>query len=225
MSTVMEVRLAQLWLGVALASLLLPYSTPDPSKAHDRRKRFIWLTTDGRLALPPGTSLTITPSLALPFVRYTPTGFLANMSISLPFTIVFDALGLTDNQNPYGVLPPLFGRSMGRMGGRLLADYVAQLLDHKRGKRSPPEKPPFDAFHGGERAILYTVAEEFLESFGMDGHACLLRAICEVHGQPDHKYGLLGEIVKLFFTASKSPYADLLQEYVHNNSVTICRQR
>jgi len=53
---------------------------------HSRQKRLLWITTDGRLALPPGTRLTITPSLSLPFVRYPPDGFLSNMSISLPFT-------------------------------------------------------------------------------------------------------------------------------------------
>nr|CAD7449816.1 unnamed protein product [Timema bartmani] len=48
----------------------------------------------------------------------------------------------------------------------------------------------------------------------MDGKSCLLRAICEVHGQPLHHYGFLGEILKLFFTASKSPFAEILEEYV-----------
>jgi len=56
---------------------------------HSRQKRLLWITTDGRLALPPGTRLTITPSLSLPFVRYPPDGFLSNMSISLPFTSEF----------------------------------------------------------------------------------------------------------------------------------------
>lgn len=53
---------------------------------HSRQKRLLWITTDGRLALPPGTGLTITPSLSLPFVRHPPYGFKSNMSISLPFT-------------------------------------------------------------------------------------------------------------------------------------------
>jgi len=44
------------------------------------------------------------------------------------------------------------------------------------------------------------VVEDLLTSFGMDGKACLLRAICEVHGQSLHHFGLIGEIVKLFFT-------------------------
>lgn len=53
---------------------------------HHRQKRVLWITNDGRIALPPGTVMTITPTLALPFVRYPPYGFLSNMTISLPFT-------------------------------------------------------------------------------------------------------------------------------------------
>lgn len=57
------------------------------------------------------------------------------------------------------------------------------------------------AFHGGERAILYGVAEDMLSTFGMDGKACLLRAICETHSKKslDH-LGLIGEVAKLFLT-------------------------
>jgi len=53
---------------------------------HHRQKRVLWFTNDGRIALPPGTVMTITPTLALPFVRHPPYGFLSNMTISLPFT-------------------------------------------------------------------------------------------------------------------------------------------
>lgn len=55
-------------------------------KAHSRQKRILWVTSDGRLALPPGTTLVVSPSLSLPFVRYPPDGFFSNMTISLPFT-------------------------------------------------------------------------------------------------------------------------------------------
>lgn len=93
---------------------------------------------------------------------------------------------------------------MGRAAGSLLADYVGSFLSHRRSKRNvrenPPDPPPSHAFHGGERAILFTVIEDFLENFGMNGKACLLRAICEVHAHPLHNFGLLGEVVKLFFT-------------------------
>lgn len=51
-----------------------------------RQKRILWVTADGRLALPPGTTLVISPSLSLPFVRYPPDGFFSNLTISLPFT-------------------------------------------------------------------------------------------------------------------------------------------
>lgn len=57
------------------------------------------------------------------------------------------------------------------------------------------------AFHGGERAILYGIAEDFLSTFGVDGKACLLRTICEVHSKKSiEHFGFLGEVAKLFFT-------------------------
>lgn len=88
----MEIWRMRAWLVGLLAAALFQIldSTGEglnPSqKPHSRQKRLLWITTDGRLALPPGTHLTITPSLSLPFVRYPPDGFLSNMSISLPFS-------------------------------------------------------------------------------------------------------------------------------------------
>ncbi|XP_053684730.1 uncharacterized protein LOC128734514 [Sabethes cyaneus] len=222
----------------------------ESNKPHSRKKRLIWVTDDGRLALPPGTTLTIAPTIALPFVRYPPTGFLSNISVSLPITIDFDKLGLTDNQNPLGVLPPLFARSMGRAAGSFLADYVSDYMRNRRRKRSvpsfggsdkfkitanvidedgddndgerlPPELPEEHkhAFHGGERALLYTVVEDFIANFGLDGKACMLRAICEVHSKPVENFGLVGEFLKLFFTASLSPYSEHLSEYVSAENI------
>ncbi|CAH1364789.1 uncharacterized protein [Tenebrio molitor] len=220
-------RMKHLWMKThaiyfLLLSLLLP-SCLSKEEVHSRQKRILWVTADGRLALPPGTTLVITPSLSLPFVRYPPDGFFSNMTVSLPFTIDFNKLGLTDNENPFGVLPPVLARSMGRAAGGVLADYIGSLLDHRKRSRSkrslqeatpqPPEQFKH-AFHGGERALLYFVLEEFLENFGMDGKACLLRAICEVHAHPLQNFGLMGEMLKLFLTASKSPYSKMLDEYV-----------
>lgn len=53
---------------------------------HSRKKRLIWITDDGRLALPPGTVLSITPTLSLPLVRHPPEGFLSNITMSFPLT-------------------------------------------------------------------------------------------------------------------------------------------
>lgn len=58
----------------------------DSQQPHSRRKRLIWITDDGRLALPPGTSLTFTPTIALPLVRHPPEGFFSNLTISFPLT-------------------------------------------------------------------------------------------------------------------------------------------
>lgn len=92
----------------------------EANKAHSRKKRLIWITDDGRLALPPGTVLSLTPTISLPLVRYPLDGFLSNMTMSFPLTIDFDKLGLTDNENPLGVLPPIFARKMGRAAGSAL---------------------------------------------------------------------------------------------------------
>ncbi|XP_023020299.1 uncharacterized protein [Leptinotarsa decemlineata] len=203
---------------VNVLALILLVTRPSFTKEEgkSRQKRLLWITQDGRLALPPGTTLVISPSLSLPFVRYPPEGFFSNLTISLPFTIDFNKLGLTDNENPYGVLPPLLARSMGRAAGGILADYIGDMLERRRTKRSSesPSHPHKNAFHGGERALLYIMVEELLENFGMDGRACLLRAICEVHAHPLRDFGLVGEMLKLFLSASKSPYAEMLKEYV-----------
>lgn len=81
-----------LWkLQASIAFLLLLLNiTVAPCLSHKetktRQKRILWITQDGRLALPPGTTMVVTPSLSLPFVRYPPEGFFSNMTISLPFT-------------------------------------------------------------------------------------------------------------------------------------------
>ena len=56
------------------------------NQPHSRKKRLVWITDDGRLALPPGTSLTFTPTIALPLVRHPPEGFFSNLTISFPVT-------------------------------------------------------------------------------------------------------------------------------------------
>ena len=40
----------------------------------------------------PGTQLVLTPTLAMPLLRYPPTGLDANLTISTPFTRMIDAL-------------------------------------------------------------------------------------------------------------------------------------
>lgn len=61
------------------------------------------------------------------------------------------------------------------------------------------------------RAILFGVVEDFLANFGMEGKPCLLRAICEVHAHPLTNFGLVGEMIKLFF--SLVPHINILKYY------------
>jgi len=82
---------------------------------HHREKRFLFMTDEKRIVMPPGSQLVLTPTLALPFLRYPPDGLDANMTISTPFTLSFDKMGVTDNQNPFGLVPflnPILGRDL-----------------------------------------------------------------------------------------------------------------
>lgn len=116
------------------------------------------------------------------------------------FSVDFDKLGLTDNENPYGALPPSLDRKLkSRQAGMMMADFIAAFIKRRLYKRDMTEVPR-NAFHGGERALLYGTAEDMLTTLGMNGKACLLRAICEVQGHHLDNFGLIGEMLKLFFT-------------------------
>lgn len=174
---------------------------------HHRAKRFLFLTDEKRIVLPPGTQLVLTPTLALPFLRYPPDGIDANMTISTPFTIGFDAMGVTDNQNPFGLVP-------------FLNPFFNGLATLGRRKRSIPDPDiPPHKITGGERAFLYEWVEDYLFTFGMDGKSCLLRAICETHESPLIGYGLLGEFLEVFLSPSRSPYLNRLSAYLEAERV------
>jgi len=168
---------------------------------HHRDKRFVFLTDEKRFVMPPGSQLVLTPTLALPVIRYPPSGLDSNMTISTPFTLKFDQMGLTDNKNPFGLIPEL-------------NTLIGSSIFGRRKRSVPdPETPPH-LVHGGERAFLYEYVENFLFNFGMDGKGCLLRAICETHESPLLGHGMVGEMLELFLTPSKSPYWEKMREYI-----------
>ncbi|CAL8093253.1 unnamed protein product [Orchesella dallaii] len=81
--------------------------------------------------------------------------------------------------------------------------------DHVRKPRSIMSLPPPEKLHGGERAVLLPSIENMMANFGFEGRGCMLRAICEIHEFPlQEGYGLLGEMIALFFSVSQSPYAE-----------------
>ena len=59
----------------------------------EQPQRFLWMTHEKRIVLPPGTQLVLTPTLAMPLIRYPPEGLDANMTISTPFTSKADYSG------------------------------------------------------------------------------------------------------------------------------------
>lgn len=49
------------------------------------------------------------------------------------------------------------------------------------------------------REMMYQVVEDSLDNIGMEGKACLLRAICEMFQVPLVNHGFFGEIIEMFF--------------------------
>ncbi|XP_069992394.1 uncharacterized protein [Penaeus vannamei] len=51
-----------------------------------------------------------------------------------------------------------------------------------------------------ERASVYALLGDSLSKAGLDGEACMLRAVCEVGESPLEEYGMFGEFLNLIFT-------------------------
>ena len=49
---------------------------------------------------------------------------------------------------------------------------------------------------------MYTLVERYVGQLGVDGHSCLLRAMCEVGSSPHHGDGLLGDMVNVVLSAT-----------------------
>ena len=110
-------------------------------------------------------------------------------SLVLPTTRTRMALCRRRSKLPRGIIKLRLRRS-------LLRRFVKRQIS----KREAIADLPTNAFYGGERALLYGTAEDMLANFGLNGKACLLRAICEIQGHPLSNFGLIGEMLKLLFT-------------------------
>ncbi|XP_045591012.1 uncharacterized protein [Procambarus clarkii] len=53
-----------------------------------------------------------------------------------------------------------------------------------------------------DRSAIYSLLEDFFSKAGLDGEACVLRAVCEVGEAPLEEYGIFGEIINLVFAPS-----------------------
>ncbi|KAK8384169.1 hypothetical protein O3P69_009122 [Scylla paramamosain] len=150
------------------------------------------MTSDRKFALPLGTVMLLTPTFSLPFGRNLPSGYGSSLTISVPFKVSFDELGLTSSENPFSIFPDfLFTR-----------------------KKRDADLPGIN-WAGGDREMLYQVVEDSLYNLGLNGQACLLRAICEMFQVPLINHGFVGEVLELFFSVSRAPHADKrLGEYL-----------
>ncbi|XP_071520543.1 uncharacterized protein [Panulirus ornatus] len=190
---------------VTLMVLAMMVVTPSNTLPNDNKtvltgfqSGFLYVTPERRLTFPPSTVLVITPTLSLPMGRDLPVSFGASMTTSIPFRINFDHLGMTSEDNNWGII---------------------------RNKR---EAPTDGDLAGGDREVMYRVVEDTLQTMGVDGKACLLRAICEISELPLQNYGFFGEVLELFLSPSRSPRAarrlQQYQEAEHRGKSELCLQ-
>ncbi|XP_050689419.1 uncharacterized protein LOC126981870 [Eriocheir sinensis] len=185
----------------------LPTQEDKQEDAKSRQKRFLFLTPDRGLALPPGSSLIITPTFSLPLRRYPPDVFSsafrnatsASMTVSIPFTIGFDDLGLTSDLNRFGILS-LFKKRRRKRRKRRAARRGGLRYDDEEEEEEGNAITP-----GGDRPAMYGAVEGILGRVGVPGKPCLLRAVCEMFQAPLLNHGLLGEFLDLFLSPSRSP--------------------
>lgn len=123
--------------------------------------------------------------------------------------VLFQGLGWTSDDNAWPIdvsfLLPNMSTTSEQSALKRSIDICR--LDHKikfLNSECSQQTVPVMAFPshspGGERANLLTKLESFLDIFGVNGRACLLRATCEVHEVSlKNGFGLLGEALTLFF--------------------------
>nr|XP_027209229.1 uncharacterized protein LOC113802803 [Penaeus vannamei] len=64
-----------------------------------------------------------------------------------------------------------------------------------------------------ERLDVYGVVEGIFEKFGMNGKACMLRAVCERAESHLVEAGMLGEVISTILAASSASSSDEIYEY------------
>ncbi|KAK7082296.1 hypothetical protein SK128_024128 [Halocaridina rubra] len=179
-------------------SLFATYLTDEPKLVpvsdESRQKRFLYFTRERRLTLPPGSVFILTPVITFPFRGDVPYGF-SGYQMNGVFQILLDEFGLTSEENPWGIIEGL--------------DEAFSQRRHTVTRRSDPMYP------GGDRDMFYNIIEDTLHNFGLNGKACVLRAICEMFQFPLDNHGFFAEFLELFFSVSNSRDAELrLSDYV-----------
>ncbi|XP_072938394.1 uncharacterized protein [Epargyreus clarus] len=72
-----------------------------------------------------------------------------------------------------------------------------------------------------ERLTFYRSTADMLDAKGLNGHECVLRAICEAAQYPVHEEGLIGEIVHILLTPDygHSPFEEQDKDWLEAISV------
>ncbi|XP_050738896.1 uncharacterized protein LOC127009662 isoform X2 [Eriocheir sinensis] len=162
----------------------LPDGARDRLQLKHRVRRFI--------SFPTGSVLTITPKLTIPWVDEL-GGYVTGAQLyAFPVDLELPNGTLrlrTNYKDDYMSMDPVsYGSydSQSRLG---------RTLDH-------------------QRVTGFTFLQELMETVGVAGRACVLRAVCEVAERPVEHLGLTGELINLFFSAGYGGRSPEVEEYV-----------
>ena len=64
-----------------------------------------------------------------------------------------------------------------------------------------------------ERHGLFNIIGTYLGKLGVDGHACLLRTMCEFGSSPHHDNGIVGDVLDVLLSAANLVEGELDSDY------------
>ncbi len=168
----------------------------EPGKIHKQVRRSV-------LSLPQGSSLTVTMDLIVPVVPLLNTT-LTYLWFDLPLTFdVPTAESLNELYVSLGLAANTSSTDGEEESSRILTDFHHNFIEDQRANHD--RKQVYQYAEGFFQKYLFYTNDSnnanlhFLNSFGLDGQACVKRAICELAETPLSSHGLFGKIFELLF--------------------------
>ncbi|XP_076044870.1 uncharacterized protein LOC143027468 [Oratosquilla oratoria] len=170
----------------------------DRLRLHHRRKRF--------LSFPTGSVLTVTPKLTIPWYSEGDVSsdklFAFPLELNLPNATLRFAKPMSSSMygsyskfsdSPYNIF--------GSTEDPILSTYSSYTSYKKRSLDY-------------QRLSGFELMQKTMDSVGMNGRSCVLRAVCGMANQSLDDLGLIGEMIKLFFSAGYGEGSDEVADYV-----------
>ncbi|KAK4314331.1 hypothetical protein Pmani_014363 [Petrolisthes manimaculis] len=148
------------------------------------------------LSFPTGSVLTVTPKLTIPFYDEF-DGYITGAQL---YAVAFDLAlpNATLRLRKFKEDDPMTYTSYG--SGSSYGSRLGRSLD-------------------SQRVAGFNLLQKLMDTMGLAGEECMLRAVCEVAERPVDNLGITGEIINLFFSAGYGGGSEEVKEYVKAEEV------